>query len=55
MFQASPALAGLLLFLASTLGFAQGDAKRGEYLAKAGGVTTAVGMPRMASTSLAKR
>jgi mono/diheme cytochrome c family protein len=34
---ASPALAGLLLFLAATLCFAQGDAKRGEYLAKAGG------------------
>ena len=37
MFQASPALAGLFLFLAASLGFAQGDAKRGEYLAKAGG------------------
>jgi mono/diheme cytochrome c family protein len=33
----SPALAGLLLFLAASLCFAQGDAKRGEYLAKAGG------------------
>jgi len=33
----SPALAGLLLFLAASLGFAQGDAKRGEYIAKAGG------------------
>jgi len=33
----SPATAGLLLFLAATLCFAQGDAKRGEYLAKAGG------------------
>ena len=33
----SPALAGLLLFLAAGLGFAQGDAKRGEYIAKAGG------------------
>ena len=37
MFQASPAAAGLFLFLAATLCFAQGDAKRGEYLAKAGG------------------
>ena len=37
MFQASPATAGLLLFLSATLCFAQGDAKRGEYLAKAGG------------------
>ncbi len=37
MFQASPALAGLFLFLAASLGFAQGDAKRGEYIAKAGG------------------
>jgi len=33
----SPALAGLGLFLAAALCFAQGDAKRGEYLAKAGG------------------
>jgi len=37
MFQASPAAAGLLLFLAASLCFAQGDAKRGEYLSKAGG------------------
>jgi len=37
VFQASPAIAGLLLFFAATLCFAQGDAKRGEYLAKAGG------------------
>ncbi len=37
MFQASPASAGLLLFLAASLCFAQGDAKRGEYLSKAGG------------------
>lgn len=33
----SPALAGLLLFCSATLVFAQGDAKRGDYLAKAGG------------------
>jgi mono/diheme cytochrome c family protein len=33
----SPALAGLFLFLAAAACFAQGDAKRGEYLAKAGG------------------
>ena len=37
MFQASPAIAGLVLFLAVGSGFAQGDAKRGEYLSKAGG------------------
>lgn len=33
----SPASAGLLLFCSATLVFAQGDAKRGDYLAKAGG------------------
>ena len=33
----SPAVAGLFLFLAAAACFAQGDAKRGEYLAKAGG------------------
>jgi mono/diheme cytochrome c family protein len=33
----SPALAGLFLLFAATCGFAQGDAKRGEYLSKAGG------------------
>jgi len=33
----SPALAGLLFLLAAVPCFAQGDAKRGEYLAKAGG------------------
>jgi mono/diheme cytochrome c family protein len=37
MLQASPAVAGLLLFLVAALCFAQGDAKRGEYLSKAGG------------------
>jgi mono/diheme cytochrome c family protein len=37
MLKGSPAAAGLLLFFAATLCFAQGDAKRGEYLAKAGG------------------
>ena len=37
MFQASPAAAGLLLFFAVGLCFAQGDPKRGEYVAKAGG------------------
>ena len=37
MLQGSPAVAGLLLFLAATFCFGQGDAKRGEYLAKAGG------------------
>ena len=37
MLQGSPAVAGLLLFLATTFCFGQGDAKRGEYLAKAGG------------------
>jgi mono/diheme cytochrome c family protein len=33
----SPAIAGLLLFLASMVAAAQGDPKRGEYIAKAGG------------------
>jgi mono/diheme cytochrome c family protein len=33
----SPAAAGLFLFLAAAACFAQGDAKRGEYLAKAAG------------------
>ncbi|HYD56095.1 MAG TPA: cytochrome c [Burkholderiales bacterium] len=33
----SPALAGLLLFLGCTIAFAQGDPKRGEYIAKAAG------------------
>ena len=37
MLQGSPAVAGLFLFLAAAACFAQGDAKRGEYLAKAGG------------------
>lgn len=38
MFWRSPALlAGLFLLFAATCGFAQGDAKRGEYLSKAGG------------------
>jgi mono/diheme cytochrome c family protein len=37
VFLPSPATAGLLLFLATSLCFAQGDAKRGEYLSKAGG------------------
>ena len=37
MSKASPAIAGLLLFFAAGLCFAQGDAKRGEYLSKAGG------------------
>lgn len=37
MSHTSPAIAGLLLFLAATLCLAQSDAKRGEYLAKAGG------------------
>ncbi|HEU4352948.1 MAG TPA: cytochrome c [Burkholderiales bacterium] len=37
MFQASPAVAGLLLFFAAALCLAQGDTKRGEYLAKVGG------------------
>ena len=37
MFWRSPALAGLFLLLAATCVFAQGDAKRGEYLSKAGG------------------
>jgi mono/diheme cytochrome c family protein len=35
--QASPAIAGLLLFAAAALCFAQSDPKRGEYLSKAGG------------------
>jgi len=33
----SPATAGLFFLLCSTVAFAQGDAKRGEYLSKAGG------------------
>jgi mono/diheme cytochrome c family protein len=33
----SPALAGLFFFFCTTLAWAQGDAKRGEYLSKAGG------------------
>jgi mono/diheme cytochrome c family protein len=33
----SPAFAGLFFLLIANSGFAQGDAKRGEYLAKAGG------------------
>jgi mono/diheme cytochrome c family protein len=33
----SPATAGLFFLLCSTIAFAQGDAKRGEYLSKAGG------------------
>lgn len=37
MLRGSPALAGLFFVLAATSCFAQGDAKRGEYLAKAGG------------------
>ena len=37
MTRKSPALAGLLFLLAATPCFAQGDAKRGEYVAKAGG------------------
>ena len=37
MCQGSPAAAGLLLFFAAALCFAQGDPKRGEYVAKAGG------------------
>ena len=37
MVRGSPAVAGLCLFLAAAACFAQGDAKRGEYLAKAGG------------------
>ena len=37
MFRTSPAIAGLLLFFVATLCVAQGDAKRGEYLSKAGG------------------
>jgi mono/diheme cytochrome c family protein len=36
-FARSPALAGLFFLLCSTLAAAQGDAKRGEYLSKAGG------------------
>jgi mono/diheme cytochrome c family protein len=37
VFRRSPALAGLFLLLAASVCLAQGDAKRGEYLAKAGG------------------
>ena len=37
MLRPSPALAGLLFLLVAVPCFAQGDAKRGEYLAKAGG------------------
>jgi mono/diheme cytochrome c family protein len=37
VFHTGPALAGLVLFFAASLCHAQGDAKRGEYLAKAGG------------------
>ena len=37
MFRRSPAIAGLFLLLFAATGFAQGDAKRGEYLSKAGG------------------
>ncbi len=37
MLRRSPALAGLLFLLVAAPCFAQGDAKRGEYLAKAGG------------------
>jgi mono/diheme cytochrome c family protein len=37
VFRGSPAAAGLFLFIVATLSLAQGDAKRGEYLAKAGG------------------
>jgi mono/diheme cytochrome c family protein len=36
-FTSGPALAGLFFLLCSALAAAQGDAKRGEYLAKAGG------------------
>ena len=37
MLRRSPALAGLLFLCFAAGGFAQGDAKRGEYLSKAGG------------------
>ena len=37
MFLRSPATAGLFFLLCTTAAFAQGDAKRGEYLSKAGG------------------
>lgn len=37
MLRGGPAAAGLLLFLLATSCFAQGDARRGEYLSKAGG------------------
>lgn len=37
MFARSPALAGLFFLVFSAVCFAQGDVKRGEYLAKAGG------------------
>ena len=37
MFPRSPATAGLFFLLCTTAAFAQGDAKRGEYLSKAGG------------------
>src|SRR5437762_8805381 len=37
MLRTSPALAGLFFLLCATLASAQGDAKRGEYLSKAGG------------------
>ena len=37
MFRPGPAFAGLLLFFAAAACIAQGDAKRGEYLSKAGG------------------
>src|SRR6186997_920707 len=37
MISRSPAFAGLFFLLRMSLAFAQGDAKRGEYLSKAGG------------------
>ncbi|HWI38966.1 MAG TPA: cytochrome c [Burkholderiales bacterium] len=37
MLRRSPALAGLFFLLFTAIAFAQGDAKRGEYLSKAGG------------------
>src|SRR5215204_5783258 len=37
MFRTSPALAGLFFLVFSVAASAQGDAKRGEYLSKAGG------------------
>src|SRR6476469_9959705 len=37
MLRRSPALAGLFFLVFAALAFAQGDAKRGEYLSKAGG------------------